>query len=77
MQSRQRDFLKPDFLFSGLEGHSERDYILVLVCLPTLASVVVLVSLLPAWRSLYQLRNGSTAALLCILLFSIPSPIFL
>ena len=64
-------------LFQGLEGNSERDYILLLLCLPTLSSLVLLVSLVPTWRKVYQLKNGSTAAILCFLLFSIPSPIFL
>ena len=64
-------------LFQGLEGNSERDYILLLLCLPTLSSLVLLVSLVPTWRKVYQLKNGSTAAILCVLLFSIPSPIFL
>ena len=62
---------------SGLEGNSERDYILLLLCLPTLSSLVVLVSLISTWRTVYQVKNGSTAAILCVLLFSIPSPIFL
>ena len=63
--------------WAGLGPGAERDYIVLLLCLPTLASVLVLLSLASTWRRAHGLQHPATAAILCILLVSIPSPIFL
>ena len=65
------------YCWAGLGPGAERDYIVLLLCLPTLASVLVLLALASAWRRAHGLQHPATAAILCILLVSIPSPIFL
>jgi len=64
-------------LYKNLDDTVEREYILAFLCIPTAASIIVMIFFLPSLRRNHELKSGSASGILCILLFSIPSPVFL
>jgi len=64
-------------LYKSLDLTIEKDYIMLLLCFPTVSSMVLMIYCMSAWRKHHQILRVGTATILCILLISIPSPIFL